>query len=338
VKRLFVVENQVVREGEPLVELEDNDPNLLANLRLQHDAAIARRAAAQQRVDDLTAQVNSQELAKPQALDAAQQRVNAEQFQLKANELNYERNASLVASGDVSRRSYELARLALDSSRANLAAAEATLERTAREYDAIISATKASRGTAELDVATADRDVTAVDIQINQNARQLIHVPRDGIVLSVAVNEGMYLRPGSPVCVVIPETDERFVEAWIDGMDMPLVMPRHEGLDGAMVPGSSVRLQFEGWPAIQFVGWPSVAVGTFGGEVIAVDATDDGKGRFRLVIAPDAQDAEWPGTRWLRQGVRTKAWVLLRQVPLWREAWRQLNGFPPVVADVEPRK
>jgi hypothetical protein len=73
-------------------------------------------------------------------------------------------------------------------------------------------------------------------------------------------------------------------------------------------------------------------------EVIAVDATDDGKGRFRLVIAPDAQDAEWPGTRWLRQGVRTKAWVLLRQVPLWREAWRQLNGFPPVVADVEPRK
>lgn len=338
VKRLFVVENQVVREGEPLVELEDNDPNLLANLRLQHDAAIARRAAAQQRVDDLTAQVNSQELAKPQALDAAQQRVNAEQFQLKANELNYERNASLVASGDVSRRSYELARLALDSSRANLAAAEATLERTAREYDAIISATKASRGTAELDVATADREVTAVDIQINQNARQLIHVPRDGIVLSVAVNEGMYLRPGSPVCVVIPETEERFVEAWIDGMDMPLVTPRHEGADGAMVPGSSVRLQFEGWPAIQFVGWPSVAVGTFGGEVIAVDATDDGKGRFRLVIAPDAQDAEWPGTRWLRQGVRTKAWVLLRQVPLWREAWRQLNGFPPVVADVEPRK
>lgn len=338
VKRLFVVENQVVRKGEPLVELEDNDPNLLANLRLQHDAAIARRAAAQQRVDDLTAQVNSQELAKPQALDAAQQRVNAEQFQLKANELNYERNATLVASGDVSRRAYELARLALDSSRANLAAAEATLERTAREYDAIIAATKASRGTAELDVATAEREVTAVDIQINQNARQMIEVPRDGIVLSVAVNEGMYLRPGSPVCVVIPETDERFVEAWIDGMDMPLVTPRHQGSDGAVVRGSSVRLQFEGWPAIQFMGWPSVAVGTFGGEVIALDATDDGKGRFRLVIAPDAQDAEWPGTRWLRQGVRAKAWVLLRQVPLWREVWRQLNGFPPVVADAEPRK
>jgi hypothetical protein len=104
-----------------------------------------------------------------------------------------------------------------------------------------------------------------------------------------------------------------------------------------MVPGSLVRLQFEGWPAIQFMGWPSVAVGTFGGEVIAVDATDDGQGRFRIVVAPDAEDAAWPGTRWLRQGVRTKAWVLLRQVPLWSEIWRQLNGFPPVVADAEPQ-
>ena len=36
------------------------------------------------------------------------------------------------------------------------------------------------------------------------------------------------------------------------------------------------------------------------------------------------------------QGVRAKAWVLLRTVPLWQEVWRQLNGFPPVVADKEP--
>ena len=338
VKRLFVVENQVVRKGEALVELQDNDPNLIANLRLQHDAAISRRAAAQQRVEDLSAQITSQERAKPQAIDAAEQRVNAEKFTLKTNQLNYERNALLVKTGDVSQRAYELAKLAYDSSVANLAAAEATLERTRQEYDAMIAATKASRGTAESEVGAAEREVAAVDIQISQNERQVIEAPRDGIVLSVSVNEGMFLRPGSPICVVIPETDERFVEAWVDGMDMPLITARHALEDGSMVRGSLVRLQFEGWPAIQFVGWPSVAVGTFGGEVIAVDATDDGKGRFRIVIAPDAADVAWPGPRWLRQGVRAKAWVLLRQVPLWKELWRQLNGFPPVVADAEPRK
>ncbi|MEI6541633.1 MAG: hypothetical protein WCO86_19235 [Planctomycetota bacterium] len=34
------------------------------------------------------------------------------------------------------------------------------------------------------------------------------------------------------------------------------------------------------------------------------------------------------------QGVRANGWVLLEQVPLWFEVWRQLNGFPPAV-DVE---
>jgi multidrug efflux pump subunit AcrA (membrane-fusion protein) len=241
-------------------------------------------------------------------------------------------------TGDISRRDYELARLARDSSKANLAAAQAVLERTSREYDATIASTKASRGSAEADRAAAEREIASIDIQINQNLQQDVESPRDGIVLSVAANEGMFLRPGSPICVVIPNTEERFVEAWVDGMDMPLITARQPDDQGDMIPGSRVRLQFEGWPAIQFVGWPSVAVGTFGGEVIAIDATDDGKGSFRIIVAPDADDEAWPGTRWLRQGVRTKAWVLLRQVPLWQEIWRQLNGFPPVVADREPGK
>jgi hypothetical protein len=39
----------------------------------------------------------------------------------------------------------------------------------------------------------------------------------------------------------------------------------------------------------------------------------------------------WPdGDRWLRQGVRTNAWVLLDEVPLWFELWRQMNGFPAI--------
>ena len=338
VRRLMVVENQPVRQGDVIAEIQDNDPNLRANLQLQHDAAVARRAAAQQRIEDLVAQAASQELAKAQAVDAAQQRVISEQFVFETNQINERRMGQLVETGDVSRRDYELARLAFESSRANLAAAKATLERTGRDYDATIASTKASRGSAEAEVAAAARDIAAADILISKNAQQVVVAPRDGIVLSVAVTEGSYLKPGSAICVVIPDTDARFVEAWIDGMDMPLLRPREVRDDGAVVPGSRVRLQFEGWPAIQFVGWPSVAVGTFGGEVMTVDATDDGNGRFRIIVCSDPGDAPWPGPQYLRQGVRAKAWVLLRTVPVWQEVWRQLNGFPPVVADKEPSK
>jgi adhesin transport system membrane fusion protein len=330
VRKVYVVENQAVRQGDIIAEIQDNDPNLLANLRIQRDAALARRAAAQQRIEDLDSQILNQELAKVQAIEGAQQRVQAEQFVYETNAINERRMAQLVASGDISQRDYELAKLAADSANANVAAARAILERTGRDYDAQISATKASRRSAEGDVASADRDVAAVDIQISKTEQQVVLAPRDGIVLSVAVTEGAYLEPGKPICVVIPDTAERYVEAWVDGMDMPLVRPRISGPDGPLRRGSPVRLQFEGWPAIQFVGWPSVAVGTFGGEVVSVDATDDGSGRFRVVIAHDADDSAWPQGQFLRQGVRAKAWIMLEVVPAWREVWRQLNGFPPV--------
>ena len=337
VKRVYVVENQVVRRGDFIADIQDNDPNLLVNLRLQHDATVARRAAALQRIDDLQQQISSQGLAKAQAIDAAKQRVASEEFVYETNRLNERRMAQLVETGDVSRRDYELAKLALDSSRANLAGSKAILERTGSDYDATVSATSASRSTAEGDVASANRDLSVIDTQLAKTAQQLVVAPRDGIVLSVSATEGAYLKPGSAICVVIPDAETRFVEAWIDGMDMPLVAPREVRADGTTVPGSIVRLQFEGWPAVQFVGWPSVAVGTFGGEVISVDATDDGAGRFRIVVASDPGDQPWPSSRFLRQGVRAKAWVLLRNVPLWQEVWRQLNGFPPVVAKTEPK-
>jgi hypothetical protein len=70
--------------------------------------------------------------------------------------------------------------------------------------------------------------------------------------------------------------------------------------------------------------------------VSLVDPTDSGNGRFRMLIVPDDNDDPWPDDRWLRQGVRAKGWVLLNRVRLWYELWRQLNGFPPVVALTEP--
>lgn len=347
VRKLHVVEGQRVKKGAVIAEIQDNDPNLLANLRLQHDAFVARRAAAAQRIDDLAVQITQQDQAKAQAMDMARQRLAAEKITAETAKLNYDRTRELKAPGLVSERDYELARLLNESSQANFASAEAALKRTQNEFDATVSGIRAQKGAAEAELAAAQRDIAAIDIQISQNQRQIVESPRDGIVLSVLVTDGSYLRPGSPICVIIPETESRFVELWLDGNDVPLVSPRQTNADGSVTPGSPVRLQFEGWPAIQFVGWPSVAVGTFGGEVVLVDAADDGFGRFRVVVAPKpdvfirngvSHSEEWPGNRWLRQGVRTRGWVLLRQVPIWKELWRRINGFPPVVSDSAPDK
>lgn len=345
VKRLLVVEGQRVAKDEVIVEIQDNDPNLLGNLRSQRELLGDRAAAMRRRIAELTVQVEQQERAKTQALTAARQKVASERIIAETARVQYERSEALARSGLVSQRDLELAIQGRDSSAANLASAIAYVAQTEREFDAAIARIRADRNQAQGDLASVDRDASAADVVVNQTMQQAIVAPRDGIVLKVNATEGTFLRPGSPIAVIIPESEGRFAEVWLQGNDVPLVTPRRILPDGTVVPGSIVRLRFEGWPAIQFVGWPSVAVGTFGGEVVFVDATDDGTGKFRIVVAPKPDVLErnghtrvqnWPKNQWLRQGVRVDAWVLLQQLPLWKEVWRQLNAFPPIIADKEP--
>ena len=175
--------------------------------------------------------------------------------------------------------------------------------------------------------ATVQKDIRALDIKLAEMERMEIRAPRDGTIFRMPVFErGMAIKEGSELFTIVPETTDLAVELWIKGNDVPLVRT-----------GDHVRLQFEGWPAVQFAGWPSVAVGTFGGQVVAIDETDNGKGKFRLQVRP-GENTEWPSHRFLRQGVRANGWVMLQRVALGYEIWRQLNGFPPVVAEDEPEK
>ncbi|WP_339941817.1 HlyD family secretion protein [Novipirellula rosea] len=158
-----------------------------------------------------------------------------------------------------------------------------------------------------------------------------VTAPRSGFIQQwYGLTGSDTIKEGDQLFVIVPDTDELAVEMRVSGNDMPLLKE-----------GDRVRLQFEGWPAVQFVGWPSVAVGTFGGKINRVFPTDDGMGNFRVVVTPDnhfTREDGWPDDRYLRQGVRANGWVLLKQVPLGYEIWRQLNGFPPVVANNEPNQ
>jgi len=175
----------------------------------------------------------------------------------------------------------------------------------------------------------AKTKLLALQTKSGELDRLVIPAPCSGVIQQWYGVEGSdTVKEGQPLFVIVPDTDALGVEMKVNGNDMPLIKV-----------GDKVRLQFEGWPAVQFVGWPSVAVGTFGGTVNRVFPTDDGKGNFRVLVSPDnnaAIDDGWPDERYLRQGVRANGWVLLKEVPLGYEIWRQLNGFPPTIAEDEP--
>jgi multidrug resistance efflux pump len=190
-----------------------------------------------------------------------------------------------------------------------------------READSKVRYAQAMYEDARGQAATVQKEIRDVEIKLSELDRLVINAPRDGVLFRITVFErGQAIKEGDALFTIVPDAKERAVELWVSGNDIPLIQA-----------GDHVRLQFEGWPAVQFTGWPSVAVGTFGGEVAAIDATDDGTGKFRVLVTQGSEGG-WPTETTLRQGARSNGWVMLSQVRLGYEIWRQLNGFPPVVA------
>jgi len=342
VDQIHIVEGRAVQKGDMLFQIVDNDPEYLNNLKLQKASIEGQREAAQEKLSRLTTQIKDLESTVPQAITIAEQQVEASKAGLLAAEQQFLRVEKLFKDprGLVSQREFELATLNRNSKQAEVLKMEAELAKTRLDMNVTLDKARASRASAESDFNKVLKEIKDIEIKINQTGRLSVKAPRDGVVFRVNVTEGSFVKSSAPMCVIIPRSDNLVVEMWVDGNDMPLIRERLVDENGEVIhPGSPVRLQFEGWPAIQFVGWPSVAVGTFGGEVVFVDATDNGQGLFRILVAPDpdiiagkeASVIDWPESPIMRQGVLAQGWVLLERVPLWYEVWRQLNGFPPAL-------
>lgn len=350
----FVIEGTRVRTGDRLCQMLDNDPDYINRIRQQVDASETKLRTAREKVDLYEQQATGWRQAQAFAVTAAQHLLEAaihdvgaaedavrqEEADVQQKRLNYERQRELAEKGiasvytkELSERDVKAAEAKLEQARNKLRAVQnyksskqAELEQKQREAQIKIDEAATKIQTALGDVAEAEKVLADLQVKLNRQGAQEIRAPRDGTVLRLLVQPNAeQIKAGDPLAILVPDAAERAVELWVDGNDAPLIEA-----------GRKVRLQFEGWPAVQFAGWPSVAVGTFGGQVALVDATDNGQGHFRLLILPDPSDAPWPAMRFLRQGVRTNGWVLLDQVALWYEVWRQINGFPPVVAMSEP--
>jgi hypothetical protein len=46
-----------------------------------------------------------------------------------------------------------------------------------------------------------------------------------------------------------------------------------------------------------------------------------------VLVEPDTTVHKWP--KGLRLGVAVQSMTLLKDVPIWYELWRKINGFPP---------
>jgi multidrug efflux pump subunit AcrA (membrane-fusion protein) len=351
ITKWHVQEGTKVKKGDVLIEISDIDAQFKDRLEFQRDNLKDKLLAKEQELKTYQLQqqnlINSQDarVASSQfKLDVANQKILAASEAISASEATVEaatqqinRLLRLLDDGLVSKRDVEVAerdqiiatrnlnsaRAQYQSARAEAQSAKVEIEQIKADTQATLESNNAVINKIKGELADSQNSLASSEVSLSRQSMQRIVAPRDGTIYRLPVNsQSQVIAQGQPLLVILPDTEERSVELWVDGRDAPLI-----------VNGSEVRLEFEGWPAIQVAGWSNIGFGTFPGKVAFVDPTDNGTGNFRVMIVPSS--SEWPSARFLKQGISAKGWILLDRVTIGYEIWRILNGFPPRIPQEE---
>jgi adhesin transport system membrane fusion protein len=207
------------------------------------------------------------------------------------------------------------------TSRNELINAEVELISIQAQYRDDIAKAESEKYTAMSNMYDAEAVVTKLQNQyMNYSVRTgmyYITAPQDGyITKAIQSGIGETIKEGTPIVSIMPADYDLAVAMYIRPIDLPL-----------LEKGAPVRIQFDGWPAIVFSGWPNTSYGTYGGRVFAIDNFISDNGMYRVLVMPDSEGHTWPDA--LRVGAGSNSMLLLKDVPIWYEMWRQINGFPP---------
>jgi adhesin transport system membrane fusion protein len=190
------------------------------------------------------------------------------------------------------------------------------------EYADKIAKAGSDRFSALSSIYDAEGSVSKLkNLQSNYESRQqyyYILAPQDGIVTKIYKKGlGETIKEEESLLTMMPLEAIMAVEMYIRPMDYPLLELEEE-----------VVFFFDGWPAFVLSGWPEQSIGTFRGKVSAIDNLTSENNLFRVLVRED-ENSNKPWPKGLRVGAAADGTILLNDVQLWYEVWRQLNGFPP---------
>ena len=354
IEKWFVREGEFVRKGDTILyisEVKDEyfDPSLLENTKMQLAAKELTVTSYMEKVKALDGQIDAmiftRELKLEQAnnkLEQARLKIMSDSIDLQAANINYEiaveqfrRMEQLYKDGLKPLTDLEARKLKMQEAQAKQIsqqnklltskneAINARVEITtiAAEFRDKIAKAESEKYTALSSMYDAEATVTKLqNTYTNYSVRigmYYITAPQDGyITKAIQSGIGETIKEGEELISIMPDQPMLAVEMYVDPIDLPL-----------MALGQHVRIQFDGWPAVVFSGWPDISYGTYGGEVVAIDNFISENGKYRILLAPDPTDNPWPTG--IRVGAGASSMALLKDVPIWYELWRKINGFPP---------
>ncbi len=350
----WVKEGDYVKKGDTILQLteikEDYlDPNLVGRTQEQITAKKSTIEYYGSKAKTADAQMQALEQARTlkieQLLNKSQQLQNklaGEIAELKGldNELfnfkdQYQRNQKMYDDGLISLTVLQQRNVAYNNTLAKKTSAENKIAVTKQEitnnkieqssveqeYAEKLSKTQGDKFQSLSQVTAGQGEISKLENQaanyIIRNGMYILLAPQDGqIVQASKAGIGEILKDGEKIAMIIPTKINYTVEMFVKPVDMPLISV-----------GQKVRFMFDGFPAIVFSGWPNSSYGTFGGTIQSFETNINKDGKFRVLVAEDSTDKVWPEQ--LKLGTGAQGIALLKDVPIWYELWRNINGFPP---------
>lgn len=354
IEKWFVKEGDFANKGDTILfisEIKDEyfDPELLSRTKDQIKSKELSVRSYMDKINSLDTQVDAllqtKKLKTEQAnnyIKQAQLKILSDSVDLEAAKTNYqiaikqfERQEELYKQGLKSLTDLESRKLKLQETQAKMISAENKLLTSRNElinaqveinsvinqYRDKLSKAESEKYAALSNMYDAEAAVTKMQNQyMNYSVRKgmyYITAPQTGYVTkAIRSGIGETIKEGEEIISIMPANYDLAVEMYIKPFNLPLIKK-----------GQKVRFIFDGWPSVVFSGWPNVSYGTYGGKVIAIDNFISENGKYRILVAPDKDDVKWPEA--LRVGSGANGIALLKDVPIWYELWRNLNGFPP---------
>ncbi|WP_010136006.1 HlyD family secretion protein [Ochrovirga pacifica] len=353
-EKWYVREGDFVHKGDTLIYISEVkndyfDPNLISRTKEQVNAKSESITSYDDKINALKAQLSSIKQSKDLKLAQVRNKIlqtknkiKIDSIDLNAYEIKYEiavnqlkRTQELYNKGLKSLSDFQDKELKKQETYASFLAQENKLENqknalinlslelssTIEDYNQKIAKTNSDIQSALSAKLEATSNTSKLRNQLSNYERRqdlyYITAPTQGyITKTIKKGTGQLIKEGTDILTIMPSKYDLAVEVYVKPQDLPLLKINDH-----------TRLQFDGWPALVISGWPEKSTGIFSGKIFAIDQHISDNGKYRVLIAPDETEKKWPEN--LRVGTGTYTFILLKDVPVWYELWRNLNGFPP---------
>ncbi|MEK6690150.1 MAG: HlyD family secretion protein [Nitrospirota bacterium] len=268
VKNIYVTDNQFVKNGEALLEIDSQDFDMrLKEVSSGLDVEKTRLSELRYKLD--TAKKQLEEI--KSAVEAAKAYLELQEANMKQAEIDLKRAEDLLKEDVIPKERYEKTKTGYDIAIAQVKSARESLRQAEARLvtqKALIKQTEASLEPQKALIRQREASLGAAELNLNYTK---IYSPSDGYITRKSVERGNQVQTGQPLMAVVPLDD-----IWIVANYKETQLER-------VKPGQKVKIKVDTYPGRIFKGKvESIMAGT--GAVFSLFPPENATGSFVKVV------------------------------------------------------